>query len=520
MAASGHSAEHRCSHHCCGAARAGTAWPALSRRDFMIGVGTAAAVGSLALPRRAAPSEIRFTEPASLAAELVVQPVLTYELPERRAQTSWRNWGGIQSAAQVAEEAARIEHELKTLSGAQRLAVKFLPLARVRTPEEAAELKTAACDVVLVYAAGGWTNLLEALVVPERPTLFFLRHQSGPVYLWYEILHPRFLRKGGDASTQPGVEAQDVVVDDYAELAWRLRALSGLRRTLGQRIVAVGGAGGWGAGEEPAPRIARTLWKLDIVDVDYAELGRRIAAVRKDAAALADARRAAESYVAQPGVKLETAPAFVENAFVLRRVFESLMREHGARAITVQHCMGTIMPIAETTACLTLSLLNDDGWCAFCESDFVVIPCGLLMHAIADTPVFLNDPTWPHDGVVTIAHCTAPRRMDGQELEPATLLTHFESDYGAAPKVEMRVGQTITNVVPDFASQHWLGFTGKIRSNPALDICRSQHDIAIEGDWQRLLAEMRGFHWMTCYGDHCREIGYAARRLGIEWQAL
>ena len=30
----------------------------------------------------------------------------------------------------------------------------------------------------------------------------------------------------------------------------------------------------------------------------------------------------------------------------------------------------------------------------------------------------------------------------------------------------------------------------------------------------------RGQHWMACYGDYRHEIGYALRRVGIEWDSL
>ena len=125
--------------------------------------------------------------------------------------------------------------------------------------------------------------------------------------------------------------------------------------------------------------------------------------------------------------------------------------------------MGTIIPMSETTACLSLSTLNDDGYLAFCESDFVVIPSGILLANICGKPMFLNDPTYPHDGVITLAHCTAPRKMDGNSLEPVRLLTHLESDYGAAPKVEMRVGPAVTNIVPDFKSRALAGLVGRDR---------------------------------------------------------
>jgi len=134
--------------------------------------------------------------------------------------------------------------------------------------------------------------------------------------------------------------------------------------------------------------------------------------------------------------------------------------------------------------------------------------------------VFLNDPTYPHGNVVTLAHCTAPRKMDGKRSEPAKILTHFESDYGAAPKVEMKIGQVCTTLVPDFASKRWIGFTATIAANPFLDICRSQVDVRIHGDTDTLMQEMKGFHWMMSYGEHLRECQYAIKKAGIEFLNL
>jgi L-fucose isomerase-like protein len=164
-----------------------------------------------------------------------------------------------------------------------------------------------------------------------------------------------------------------------------------------------------------------------------------------------------------------------------------------------------------------LSLLNDAGYQAYCESDFVVIPSGVLLHYISGLPVFLNDPTYPHGNIVTLAHCTAPRKMDGQRCERTKVLTHFESDYGAAPKVEMKIGQVCTNLVPDFASKKWVGFQGTIVANPFLDICRSQVDVRINGDGDALMREMKGFHWMLSYGDYLKECGYALKKAGVEF---
>jgi len=193
------------------------------------------------------------------------------------------------------------------------------------------------------------------------------------------------------------------------------------------------------------------------------------------------------------------------------------MREHQAPAFTIGQCMSTVIPMAETTACLPLSWLNDEGLAVFCESDFVIVPAGILLRYIAGKPVFLHNSTFPHQGMVTCAHCTAPRRMDGKRYEPVQILTHYESDYGAAPKVEMPIGQQVTFIDPEYASGRWVGFRGTIRANPFHEICRTQQDVEIEGDWKKLLAEARDSHWMMAYGDYLREIGYAARKIGVRW---
>ncbi len=451
---------------------------------------------------------------------LKVQPVLLYEIPRRREATSWRQWGGLLTEQDVAAEKERIRRELAAMAKEADFPLELLALEAVVNGEQAAAISARDHDVTIVYGAGGGVRTLETLTPASKRNILFVRHRSGPAYVWYEIAHPRYLRKTVDEYGQPGMGVQDVVVDSYADVLWRLRALAGLKNTLGKRIVAVGGASGWGAGGRKAPERARDVWKLDIQTVGYPELGEMIKRARQDDALVRRSRDGAEKYLKQKGVSLETSKQFVENAFVLTEVFRDLLDAAHTDAITINNCMGTIMPMSETTACLPLSLLNDDGYMAFCESDFVVIPSGILLHYISGLPVFLNDPTYPHHNLVTLAHCTAPRKMDGKRYEPARILTHFESDYGAAPKVEMTKGQRVTNLVPDFNVKKWVGFEGEVVDNPFLDICRTQIDVGFKADTMKLLEEMKGFHWMMSYGSYLRETGYALNKVGVEWLSL
>jgi hypothetical protein len=474
-------------------------------------------LGGLSWATLAAAGEPQLPMPKGRVA-LKVLPILVWDHPKPAPMRSWRSWGGIHTPEAAAEEVARIKKELAEISKTADFPVEFAEVASVnKIGEMAKSPQVAAADVILLYGAG--LNV-EGCKDFGKDVIVFQRHRSGPVYLQYEVVSPRFLRQRTDSPAIPHIRDEDVVTDRPDEIAWRLRALCGLKNTRGTKVLCIGGPSGWGQPKGVVPELAKKIWGLELVTISYDDLGRMINEARADQATVSLAKTRADQYLSGKGVKLETHRQFVDNCFVLDQVFRRLMREADTRVITISGCMSTIMPKAETAACLTLSTLNDDGYLAFCESDFVVIPAGLLLANISGKPVFLNDPTYPHDGLITLAHCTGPRKMDGKRLEDVRIVTHFESDYGAAPKVEMPKGQVVTNIAPDFKSERWMGLVGKIADAPFLPICRCQIDVAYEVP-DRLVAErMPGFHWMTSYGDHARELGYALRRVGIKWDNL
>ncbi len=495
----------------------------ITRRKFVKVTGTAAvstvAISGLSWTSLGSGGAVERTPAPRLP--LVVKPLLTYEIPVRRDQTSWRNWGGIQTESDVNQETERIRDEIKALKAGADFPVDFLPVSGVRNVQELSSIPDlGTADVFLIYAAGGGMDIFDVLNKMGKQTIIFCRYKSGPVYLWYEIISPRFLRQHTDKLSVSGIDENDVVIDNQDELLWRFRSLAGLKNTLGSSVIAIGGPDAWAQPQGVVPRLVQEKFKLTIRSVSYDELGKLILQARSDRSLLEQAKERTVGYLGDKGIKLETKQQFVENCFLLKEVLSRMLEKYNCRAITINQCMGTIMPIAETSACLTLSLLNDAGYLAFCESDFVVVPAGILLGNITGRPVFLNDPTYPHDNIITLAHCTAPRRMDGRKLEPARIMTHFESDYGAAPKVEMLPGQVVTNILPDFAFSRNVGLLGKITGNPDLAICRSQIDISYTCESKTLAEQMPGFHWITVYGDYMREAEYAFKKIGISFERL
>lgn len=493
---------------------------AMPRRQFLR-LGSAAVTATVMFPWRQNLAFAATAEPADSlnmrlgASDLVAQPVLMYGIPQRQQGRSWRGWGGLQTPEAVGEESSRIERELKQISNSAGFGLRVLPLAKVAGTAEVQALKDSSADVLLVYAASGGTDTLNALAALGKPLVIFVRYQSGPYYLWHEIVHARFLRSHTDQLQQPSVDVNDVVVDDPEEIRWRLQALYGLKNTRGRRIVCVGGPGGWAYPK--APDLARERFQLDMITMAIPELNSLIETSRKNEQLMAQCQREAKSYVSARGVKLGITQEAVAEAFLLKQLFHNLMAKSEAFAVTVRGCMGSyagIMP------CLTLTLINDAGYMAYCEGDFVVIPSGMLLHFIAGKPTYFCNPTYPHKGRMMFAHCTAPRRMDGKKLEPVELVTHYESDHGAATHVRFRKGQLLTILKPDFEAKNWLALTGRILDTPFPDTCRAQVEVELNADTQDVLRNLRGFHCMLAYGDYTREVAYAAKKVGINVQAL
>jgi len=128
---------------------------------------------------------------------LVVKPILVYSTPTRRHQSSWRSWGGIQTQQDAEQELQRIRRELSDMENKADFPVQFLPPTGIRGSGELSKISDLSkADVYIVYAAGGGQDTFAKLAERGKDIIFFCRHKSGPVYLWYEIISPRWRSRG------------------------------------------------------------------------------------------------------------------------------------------------------------------------------------------------------------------------------------------------------------------------------------------------------------------------------------
>jgi len=448
---------------------------------------------------------------------LRVKPILVFSALPRVEKNSWRFYGAIQTLEDAKEEATRIMTELGQLKKNADFPIEILPLEMLDSQDKLTQVAVNDSDLCLLYASGYCTQW-----PLNVPMVMFLRQKSGPFYLGFEIAHWKYLRGSGDKFLRQDVSLDDVVVDSYDEMLWRLRSMYGLKNARGTKVLAIGGLKAYSQlAQENGPRVAKDTWGYEFADVTYEEFAKRLESARADQKVVKAAKEQTDELLKMPNVKLETDRKYVFNTYMALYVVRQLLQETGASNYGFATCMeNNVIAMLDTPPCLVHSLANDEGYTGYCHTDLSHIMPGVLLRWIASRPTFLCNSHFPYDGKLLFAHCQAPRRMNGHDFEPATIMTHFESDYGAACKTHYTIDQMVTAVIPNLACTKWQGFRGKIIDVPSYAACRSQMEILVDGDFKRLAREMEGFHTQIVYGDYTREVGYALNKLGssIQWQ--
>jgi hypothetical protein len=507
----------------CGADPHPEANQGLSRRLFLQGMGTASFAVADALsggPQSplARPASV-LEQPFPRGTALRVRPILVFDVPIRKDRASWRNYGGINTVESARAEGDRIEKELHELKTRADFPIELQAVELMDSQAKLKQVVPGDTDLFVVYAAGFCTEWQL-----KTPMIMFVRHRTAPFYLGYEIAHWRFLRQNGDLFALKGFDTDDVIVDSYDEMLWRLRALYGLKNARGTKMLTVGGLSAYSnEAQENGPRVAREAWGYEFVDVTNEEFARRLAAARSDPGVVRKIEAQTGELLNLPSVKLETERKYVFNSYMALHVCRQLLNETGASNFGFSQCMGhDQISMLDTPPCFVLSLANDEGYTAYCHTDLSHTMPGVLLRWTASRPTFVCNSHYPNDGLFLVAHCQAPRRMNGQNYEPATIMTHYESDYGAACKTHYTKGQVVTVIIPNLRCTKWQGFRGTIVGSPSYPACRSQMEISVDGDWRRLTREMEGFHAQIVYGDYTREVGYALKKLGsrIRWDCF
>ena len=177
---------------------------------------------------------------------------------------------------------------------------------------------------------------------------------------------------------------------------------------------------------------------------------------------------------------------------------KNLIAEYKLDAITVR-CFEFI-DFYQNTGCLALSLLNQEGLISGCEGDVPALISMIILHHLADEPVFLANPTCINveKSEVTLAHCTIPLNM----CESYVLKSHFESGVGTAISGKVQRGPVTIFKLDGNAENYFLA-EGEITDNPeSPNMCRTQLQVLLKRPVGEFLKESIANHQIISKGYH------------------
>lgn len=157
-----------------------------------------------------------------------------------------------------------------------------------------------------------------------------------------------------------------------------------------------------------------------------------------------------------------------------------------------------ILASDQTTGCLALAKLNDDGIPAACEGDVPAMLTMMVARAVSGKASFMANPSQIQPDMVTFAHCTCPPTI----LSSFSLDTHFESGKGLAVAGLFAEGEfTICKI--DFSGGQYALATGRSRPiSLSHSLCRTQIRLQIERAADYFFAAPLGNHHIIMTGNH------------------
>lgn len=287
-----------------------------------------------------------------------------------------------------------------------------------------------------------------------------------------------------------------------------LKGIEAASRLSGLKIGLVGDISPWLVYSEPDPNSLKEIFDIDLVEISMEELYSKIESSKVDQDLMDEVLRNAKH--------VEISESDLGEALRVYQALKEIVKEYGLDALTIR-CFDLIKDL-RTTACLALSLLQDDGIVAGCEGDVPSLLSMILGKLLSNSPTFIANISEIGKDYVSLAHCTIALSM----VDEYHLLTHFESGIGVGVSGRIYDGGRVTllRFRPDLRKIRVI--RGMILDgNPSKMLaCRTQFRIRVEGDPRRIVEDPLGNHHVMVLGDFVDAVKSFCTLKGIEVEVL
>lgn len=190
----------------------------------------------------------------------------------------------------------------------------------------------------------------------------------------------------------------------------------------------------------------------------------------------------------------------LKKAYHIYLSLRNIVNKYNLKGFTIR-CFDLLNTV-RSTACLALSLLNDEGIIGTCEGDLPAMISMYLILKVLHKPTFMANPSIINykEKEMILAHCTIPLKM----CKKYDFLTHYESKLGIGIKGELNKEKIFIFRLSSNLDSYVL-IEGKIKENlNESNLCRTQIKVDIHSlnDISYFLTKPLGNHHLIFYGDN------------------
>ena len=287
-----------------------------------------------------------------------------------------------------------------------------------------------------------------------------------------------------------------------------LKGIEAASRFSGLKIGLIGGMSPWLVYSRPDLSSLKELFNIELVEIDMDELYSKFRSSKVD--------RDLMDKVLRNARRVEVSEEDLGEALRVYLALKEIVEEHHLDALTIK-CFDLIGDLG-TTACLALSLLQDDGIVAGCEGDVLGLLSMILGKLLSGSPTFIANISEIGEDYISLTHCAIALSM----VDEYRLLTHFESGIGVGVSGRIYDGGRVTllRFRPDLRKLRVI--RGMILdSNPFKALaCRTQLKIRVKGDLGKILEDPLGNHHVMALGDLVDAVKSFCMLKGIEVEVL
>ncbi|MDD2481938.1 MAG: hypothetical protein WCY24_07325 [Lutispora sp.] len=345
-------------------------------------------------------------------------------------------------------------------------------------------------DMPIVFVASGGTEEMFKNIYNELPQ---------PIILLTDGLHNSLAASLEIQSWINGVGGTSQILHGKPEyLKKRIKSLSNIinvsNKLKKSTIGVVGFPSSWLIASDVNYIDAKRNWGITYKNIEISELSDLLSNTSKE-----DSKEIADRFISNSSAIQEPKKEDVTDAARVYLAMKELCNKNGLDAVTLK-CF-EVLDRHNTTGCLALSLMNDEGIISGCEGDCQTVFSMYLAKLLTYEVPFMSNPAFIDQELneVIFAHCTLATSI----TERYVIRNHFESLKGIGIQGEIKKGPvTIFKCGGSDLKKYFLS-KGEILDNlNSSSMCRTQLRIKMDESVNYFFKNPIANHHLIIRGDH------------------